>query len=100
MCLGAPGQITEIRGTTAVVDFWGVRREVALDVVDEEVAVGDYVLVHVGFAIRRIPAEELDETLAYFAAMSEDDLEGLQPPSATSGQGVGGQAIGGQGDLP
>jgi hypothetical protein len=49
----------------------------------------------VGFAIRRIPAEELDETLAYFAAMSEDDLEGLQPPSATSGQ-----AISGQGDLP
>lgn len=90
MCLGAPGQITDIRGTTAIVDFWGVRREVALDVVDEEVAVGDYVLVHVGFAIRRIPAEELDETLAYFAAMSEEDLEGLQPrPAATS-----------RGDLP
>lgn len=95
MCLGAPGQITEIRGTTAVVDFWGVRRAVALDVVDEEVAVGDYVLVHVGFAIRRIPAEEVAETLAYFAAMSEEDLEGLQPP----GSG-GGAAAGGEGALP
>lgn len=86
MCLGAPGQIAEITGTKAIVDFWGVRREVALDVVDEEVAVGDFVLVHVGFAIRRIPAEELDETLAYFAAMGEEDLEGLQPPAAVSTQ--------------
>lgn len=93
MCLGAPGQIREINGTTAIVDFWGVRREVALDVVDEEVAVGDYVLVHVGFAIRRIPAEELDETLAYFAAMSEEDLEGLQPPQASGDQAAHGQEV-------
>jgi hydrogenase maturation factor len=35
MCLGAPGRILEIDGSTAVVDFWGVRRKVALDVVDE-----------------------------------------------------------------
>ncbi len=87
MCLGAPGQIIEMQGTTAIVDFWGVRRQVALDVVDEAVAVGDFVLVHVGFAIRRIPAEELDETLAYFAAMSEEDLEGWQPPGADRSQG-------------
>jgi hydrogenase expression/formation protein HypC len=50
MCLGVPGKFISIDGTTAVVDFWGVRRNVALDVVDEEVAVGDHVLVHVGFA--------------------------------------------------
>lgn len=88
MCLGAPGQITEINGQTAIVDFWGVRRAVALDVVDEAVAVGDYVLVHVGFAIRRIPPEELTETLAYFAAMSEEDLEGLPPPAARANLGA------------
>ena len=71
MCLGAPGKVVEIEGTTALVDFFGVRRRVALDIVDEEVAVGDYVLVHVGFAIRRIHPDDLDETLAFFAEMAE-----------------------------
>lgn len=71
MCLGAPGKVVEIEGTTALVDFFGVCRRVALDIVDEEVAVGDYVLVHVGFAIRRIHPNDLDETLAFFAEMAE-----------------------------
>ncbi len=69
MCLGAPGRVVSVEVETAVVDFGGVRRPVALDLVDEPVAVGDHVLVHVGFAIRRIPDEELAETLAFFAAM-------------------------------
>lgn len=80
MCLGVPGKIIEIRGEQSIVDFWGVCREVALHVVDEPVAVGDYVLVHVGFAIRRIPPDELGETLAFFAAMAAEDLEGLAGP--------------------
>lgn len=70
MCLGAPGQIVHVEGSRAIVDFWGVQREVGLDLVDEPVTLGDYVLVHVGFAIRRIPHEEIDETLAFFTAMS------------------------------
>ncbi len=64
MCLGVPGRVLEVDGLTATVDFWGVRRQVRLDVVDEPVAPGDYILNHVGFAIRRIPAEEIGETLA------------------------------------
>lgn len=79
MCLGVPGQIVEIDGTTALVDFWGLRRKVALDVVDEEVAIGDHVLVHVGFAIRRIAPADLAETLAFFEAMASEELEGLAP---------------------
>lgn len=79
MCLGVPGQIVAIDGTTAVVDFWGVRRKVALDVVDEAVAAGDHVLVHVGFAIRRIAPEDVAETLRFFEAMTGEDLEGLGP---------------------
>jgi hydrogenase expression/formation protein HypC len=79
MCLGVPGQIVTIEATTAVVDFWGVRRKVALDIVDEAVAPGDFVLVHVGFAIRRIAPEDVAETLAFFEAMGEEDLEGLSP---------------------
>ena len=69
MCLGVPGKIIAIDGTTATADFWGVRRKVALDIVDEEVSVGDHVLVHVGFAIRRIAPEDLAETLAFFEAL-------------------------------
>lgn len=79
MCLGVPGQVVEVREGVATVDFWGVRRPVRLDVVDAEVAPGDWVLNHVGFAIRRIPAEEIAETLALYetllaAAAPEDSM--------------------------
>jgi len=79
MCLGVPGKIIELDGSTAIADFWGVRRKVALDIVDEPVSVGDHVLVHVGFAIRRIAPEDLAETLAFFEALSAEDREGIAP---------------------
>ncbi|HEY6098373.1 MAG TPA: HypC/HybG/HupF family hydrogenase formation chaperone [Anaeromyxobacter sp.] len=66
MCLGVPGKIVAIDGLNATVDFFGVRKELRLDIVDEPVQIGDYVLNHVGFAIRRIPPEEVQETLALF----------------------------------
>jgi hydrogenase expression/formation protein HypC len=66
MCLGVPGKVLEIRGLEATVDFFGVRKTLRLDIVDEPVSVGDYVLNHVGYAIRRIPPSEVDETLALF----------------------------------
>ena len=69
MCLGVPGKIVEINGSMATVDFWGVRRQVCLDIVDEQVAVGDYILNHVGFAIRRIPPESIDETLSLYETL-------------------------------
>ena len=79
MCLGVPGKIVEVIGTVALVDFGGVRRKVALDIVDEPVGPGDHVLVHVGFAIRRIAPEDLAETLAFFEAMAGSDGEDLGP---------------------
>ena len=66
MCLGVPGKVVAIDGLAATVDFFGVKKELRLDIVDEPVQVGDYVLNHVGFAIRRIPPEEVQETLALF----------------------------------
>ena len=66
MCLGVPGRVVEVNGSVATVDFWGVRRPIRLDIVDQPVAPGDYVLNHVGFAIRRIPSEEIEETLALY----------------------------------
>lgn len=78
MCLGVPGRVVEVNGSVATVDFWGVRRQVRLDLVDQEVAAGDYVLNHVGFAIRRIPPEEIDATLALYeellGAAGDNDL--------------------------
>ena len=71
MCLGVPGKVLAIDGLLATVDFFGVKKELRLDIVDEPVQVGDYVLNHVGFAIRRIPPEEVQETLALFDQILE-----------------------------
>ncbi len=77
MCLGVPGRVVEVRGETALVDFWGVRRETRLDVVDQPVQPGDYILNHVGFAIRKIPEAEIGETLALYELLlreAESDM--------------------------
>ena len=74
MCLGVPGRVLEVEGLVATVDFWGVRREVRLDVVDEPVGPGDYVLNHVGYAIRRIPEREIAETLALYELLLHEVL--------------------------
>jgi hydrogenase expression/formation protein HypC len=69
MCLGVPGKVVSIQGDVATVDFWGVRNEVHLDIVNEPVSPGDYILNHVGYAIRRIPAEAVVETLELYEAL-------------------------------
>lgn len=66
MCLGVPGRIIEINDLVAIVDFWGMRREVRLELVDQPVAAGDYILNHVGYAIRRIPESDIEGTLALY----------------------------------
>ena len=66
MCLGVVGQVVEVDGMVALVDFFGVKKKVRLDIVDVPVEPGDYILNHVGFAIRRIPEEEVQETLAFY----------------------------------
>jgi hydrogenase expression/formation protein HypC len=53
----------DIDGLAATVDFWGIRRQVRLELVDQPVAVGDYILNHVGYAIRRIPEADIQGTL-------------------------------------
>jgi hydrogenase expression/formation protein HypC len=78
MCLGVPGLVVELDDLSALVDFWGVRRRIRLDLVDEPVAIGDYVLNHVGFAIRRIPPSDVEMTLAMYEELlkqaAADDL--------------------------
>ncbi|HEX7191481.1 MAG TPA: HypC/HybG/HupF family hydrogenase formation chaperone [Thermoanaerobaculia bacterium] len=77
-----PGKILSINadGDIATVDFWGMRRQVRLDIVDEPVKVGDYILNHVGFAIRRIADESIDETLALYEVLLS---EAGEDPMAT-----------------
>lgn len=77
MCLGVPGRVLEINGQIAQVDFFGVRRETRLDIIDEPVKPGDYILNHVGFAIRRIADEDIGETLALYEMLlreAESDM--------------------------
>lgn len=76
MCLGVPGRVLEVDGLTAVVDFFGVKKELRLDIVGEPVVPGDYVLNHVGFAIRRIPPSEAQETVALFEELLREPVEG------------------------
>jgi hydrogenase expression/formation protein HypC len=69
MCLGVPGKVVSVDGFFATVDFWGVRKQVRLDIVDQPVAPGDYILNHVGFAIRRIPPEDIGATLELYESL-------------------------------
>jgi len=75
MCLGIPGRVIALRDDTAlptgVVDFGGAQRDVCLAYVDGVVNVGDYVVVHVGFAISKIDEDEAKKTYAVLEAMSE-----------------------------
>lgn len=73
MCLGVPGRVVEVRGAIARVDFFGVQRETRLDLVDEPVVPGDYILNHVGFAIRRIAPNDIAETLALYERLMEEN---------------------------
>jgi hydrogenase expression/formation protein HypC len=83
MCLGVPGRVVEVhddRGLAmGVVDFGGVRREVCLAYIADEVQPGDYALVHVGFAISRIDEAEARRTFEALREMSQlDELDWLR----------------------
>ena len=78
MCLGVPGKITEIFEKNNIkmcnVDFGGVNREVCLDFVPEA-KIGNYVIVHVGFAISLLSEEEAQETLELLQEIADIDEE-------------------------
>jgi len=70
MCLGIPGKIIEIKKNVAKVELGGLLRDVSLDLCPE-VSVGDYVLIHTGFAIQRMDEEDAKETLDLLRQMAE-----------------------------
>lgn len=66
MCLAIPMEVKEIRENWALVEYEGTRREVRLDIVDQRPELGDYVIIHAGFALHRIDEDEAKISLAYW----------------------------------
>ena len=74
MCLALPARIVEIRGADlAVIELGGVRKECSLALIDDA-AVGDYVIVHVGYALTKLDPEEAEKTLRLFAELGQAAL--------------------------
>jgi len=65
MCLGVPVKVIEKKGKEAVAEFKGVKRSISLELLDK-VKVGDYVILHAGFAIQRLDKKEALKTLSLF----------------------------------
>lgn len=71
MCLAIPSLVVELLpNDVARIDLDGVRKDISLSLV-EGVAVGDYVIVHVGFALQKLDPDEAAETLAMFAELGK-----------------------------
>jgi len=85
MCLGIPGKVVEIweeAGTRmATVDFGGTTKSVCLAYLPD-MQIGEYTIVHAGFAITRLDEESANETLKMFDELGilDDELGGEQPP--------------------
>jgi hydrogenase expression/formation protein HypC len=83
MCLGIPGRVVEVHETQGLpmgtVDFGGVRREVCLAYVADDIRPGDYAIVHVGFAIAKVDEAEAKRTFDVLREMSQlDELEWMK----------------------
>lgn len=73
MCLSIPSQIVSIdkKANTCIVDTMGTKREVSLDILEEKVEIGDYVLIHIGYAMNKISKEHALESLELYHKMVE-----------------------------
>jgi len=73
MCLAIPARIEELTTPgNAIVNLGGVRKEISLALLDEA-GVGDYVIVHVGYALQKLDQEEAERTLEMFAEIGQLD---------------------------
>jgi hydrogenase expression/formation protein HypC len=81
MCLAIPVKVVELgAGDTAIVDLGGVRKEISLALL-ADVQVGDYVILHVGYALSKLDPEEAERTLALFAELNESGTVGAAAAS-------------------
>lgn len=70
MCLGIPAKILERTESAAVVELGGVRREISVMLIDD-VSIGEWVIVHAGFAIEKLSEKEAEQTLALFREIAD-----------------------------
>ncbi len=77
MCLGIPSKIIRINDSMATIDVYGAQRDISIMLLEDQVKVGDYVLVHAGFAIQKLQKKEAKETLKlfdqYLEMLNEED---------------------------
>jgi hydrogenase expression/formation protein HypC len=66
MCLGIPSKIISIEDSRATIDVYGAQRDISLMLLEDAVNIGDYVIVHAGFAIQKLQEDVAKETLGYF----------------------------------
>lgn len=82
MCLGIPAQVVKLHDHPHLVtaDVFGARRQINVGLLDDGVAVGDWVLLHVGFAINKLGPDELEQVKAslHLLGDSDDSLAGLE----------------------
>ncbi|MBK7768446.1 MAG: HypC/HybG/HupF family hydrogenase formation chaperone [Sulfuritalea sp.] len=79
MCLAIPVKVVEVgAGDTAIVDLGGVRKEISLALLTD-VQVGDYVILHVGYALSKLDPEEAEKTLALFALINVRRVKSGKP---------------------
>jgi len=72
MCLSIPSKVVEIDDNNmATVDTMGIKRHVSLDLITDEIKIGDYILIHVGFAMNKIDEEEALQSLEVYREMLE-----------------------------
>ena len=70
MCLALPCRIVAIDGDTATIDVSGMKKDISLALMDDA-AVGDYVIVHVGYALNKLDPDEAEKTLKLFAELGQ-----------------------------
>ena len=75
MCLAVPMKVIKVENDIAKVELGGVEREIRLDIIDKQPEIGEYVIVHAGFAIDVIDEQEAQITLDYFKEMLADEIE-------------------------
>lgn len=76
MCLAIPSRIIYIDGFNATVDVYGARRDINLMLMPEDAGIGDYVLVHAGFALKKVDQEAAEESIRIIKDILEEEQRG------------------------
>jgi hydrogenase expression/formation protein HypC len=72
MCLAIPSKIVRIDDLRALVEVYGARREINLMLLNDNVGIGDYVLVHAGFALQKVEREAAQDALRVISTIIEE----------------------------